>query len=187
MKNRRWQAFFSFAAAFVFCCVLFFGVGFLILQQAGSKEEAVSSASAVAAARTEAFSLWIDTGEKQYVLDVQPQQAAAFLEPAGPEYAGQTVRTVTADKAVLRRLCEQLGGIDFTENGRAVKLTGQHLIDRYDTAEFDALLKLLLTKAFKNRDTLSVSYSVLTKNNATDISYVDFYENAEALAGIAVY
>lgn len=186
MKGRRRQAFVSFSLAFVFCCGLFFGIGFLILREKGAQEPATSG-SAVAAARTEAFSLWLDIGQKQYILDVQPQQAAAFLEPATPEYAGQTARTISADTSVLRSLCEQLGGIDYTEDGRAVKLTGQHLIDRYSAPEFDTLLKLLLTKAFKSRDTLSISYSVLTENNATDISYVDFYENAEVLTGITVY
>ena len=45
----------------------------------------------------------------------------------------------------------------------------------------------MLTKVFKSRDSLSISYSVLTDIADTDISYMDFYENAEYLAGITVY
>lgn len=186
MKNRRIQSIFSFLIAFVFCCALFFGISFVILYQTKPKESAAPE-SAVPANRSAAFTLYIHTDEKNYLLDVKPQQSAAFLEAAKPEDEERQHYTVTATKSVLRSLCEQLGGIEYNENGQAVKLTGQHLIDRYGAEEFDILLKLLLNKIFKSRDTLSISYAVLTKNSATDISYVAFYENAEALTGITVY
>ncbi|MBQ7289001.1 MAG: hypothetical protein IJW78_04655 [Clostridia bacterium] len=186
MKTKRGQSFLSFLLAFLFCCALFFGISFLVLYEK-TPEKSVSSKATVPAAYTEAFCLYIALDEKQYTLDIKPQQAAAFLEPVTAETTRQYDRTITASKTVLRSLCEQLGGIDDTENGQTVHLTGQHFIDLYETQDFERLLKLLLAKAFKSRDTLSITYAVLTKNDATNISYVDFYENAEALVGIAVY
>lgn len=187
MKRRPPKAILSFFIAFIFCCGLFLGLSFIVLHGSQNRKETVSAPeSAVAAAQTEAFCVQLDAEGKQYILDIKPQQSAAFLEPIKTPYAEQADRTVTADKTLLRGLCEALGGIEYTENGRRTRLTGQHFIDRYDAADFDSLFKLLLTKAFQSRETLSITYSFLAENNATNISYVDFYENAESLIGIRV-
>ncbi len=176
----------SFLLSFLLCCILFLGISFAVLHKVAPKASP-SSPPIVAANEIEAFKLWIDTGEKRYTLDIKPQQKAAFLEAAEPYDEGDCDRSVVADKAVLRRLCERLGGIDYKQDGTDIKLTGQHLIDKYGTQEFDALFKIVLNKVFKTTDTLSLGYNVLTDDGQTDISYVDFYENAEHLAGITVY
>ncbi len=185
MKSRNYKAVGSFFLAFVFCCVLFFAISFAILYEPQPKQNTTSDAVAVNQAKE--FCLYLNLGEKLYTLDIKPQQTSAFLETAKAVELENCDRTVSLDKTTLRTICERLGGIDYTENGTEMKLTGQHFIDYYNSDKFDELLKIVLTKVFKSRDSLSISYSVLTDIADTDISYMDFYENADYLIGITVY
>lgn len=185
MRRKNYKAVGSFFLAFLFCCVLFFAISFAILYEPKPKQNTTSDAVAVNQAKE--FCLYLSLGEKIYTLDIKPQQTSAFLETAKDEDLAKCDRTISLDKTTLRTICERLGGIDYTENGTKIKLTGQHFIDYYNSDNFDELFKLVLTKVFKNRDSLSISYSVLTDIADTDISYMDFYENADYLVGITVY
>ena len=185
MKSRNYKAVGSFFLAFLFCCALFFAISFAVLYEPKPKQNTTSNA--VAANQAKEFCLYLSLGEKVYTLDIKPQQTSAFLETARAKDFDKCDRTVSLDKATLRTICERLGGIDYTENGTKMKLTGQHFIDYYNSDNFDELFKLVLTKVFKSRDSLSISYSVLTNIADTDISYMDFYENADYLVGITVY